>query len=217
MWGLLLLAFVTGGTSSQAADNTRSPHGNLNVACQNCHTVYGWKPIRAVPEFDHNQTKFPLRGMHEGVNCVNCHTKLVFSNVGTRCADCHADIHRGKMAAACENCHTVRGWNVSVTQINMHMNRFPLTGAHAAAACEDCHKNGPLSQFTAMSTDCISCHQSDFAATVNPWIGRYVDRTHSYHLIFVLVGVLPVIALVALLTFDWLVWGHRARSEEAAS
>ena len=167
-WGLLLLVLGVVVSLASATDNTRSPHGDLNIACQNCHTVYGWKPIRAVPEFDHNQTKFPLRGMHEGVNCVNCHTKMVFSNVGTKCAECHADIHRGKMGANCESCHTVRGWNVNVAQINMHNNRFPLTGAHAAAACEDCHKSGGLSQFTAMSTDCISCHQKDFNSTTNP-------------------------------------------------
>ena len=164
----LLLPSSAGGAPPQAAEQTRSPHGNLNIACQNCHTVYGWKPIRAVPEFDHNQTKFPLRGLHEGVNCVNCHTKMVFANVGSKCADCHADIHRGKMAAACESCHTVRGWKVSVSQINMHMNRFPLTGAHAAAACDDCHKNGALSPFNLMSTECISCHQRDFNGSTNP-------------------------------------------------
>jgi hypothetical protein len=167
LW-LLLPSSIAGAKPPQATEQTRSPHGNLNIACQNCHTVYGWKPIRAVPEFDHNQTKFPLRGLHENVNCVNCHTKMVFSNVGSKCADCHADIHRGKMSGACENCHTVRGWKVSVTQINMHMNRFPLTGAHAAAACEDCHKNGGLSNFNLMSTECISCHQKDFNSTTNP-------------------------------------------------
>ena len=170
MLGLLLfLASLVGATPPpQSADNTRSPHGNLNMPCQNCHTVYGWKPIRAVPEFDHNKTKFPLRGLHEGVNCVNCHTKMVFTNVGNKCADCHADIHRGKMSGACENCHTVRGWKVSVSQINMHTNRFPLTGAHAAAACEDCHKSGALSAFSNMSTQCISCHLPDFNGTTNP-------------------------------------------------
>ena len=85
IWWLLLPAPIPAG-QAQAAPNTRSPHGNLNLPCQNCHTVYGWKPIRAVPEFDHNQTRFLLRGMHEGVTCTGCHTKMVFSNVGSKCA-----------------------------------------------------------------------------------------------------------------------------------
>ena len=165
------------------AQNTRSPHGNLNLSCQNCHTVYGWKPIRAVPEFDHNLTKFPLRGLHEGVACAACHTKMVFSNVGSKCADCHADIHKRQMGANCESCHTVRGWKVSVTQINQHMNRFPLTGAHAAASCDVCHKNGALSQFNTMSTACVSCHQKDFQAAKNPdhVAGKFATTCESCH------------------------------------
>ena len=167
IWWLLLPASFPAAAQPQA-QNTHSPHGNLNLSCQNCHTVYGWKPIRAVPEFDHNLTKFPLRGMHEGVACTACHTKMVFSNVGNKCADCHADIHKRQMGANCESCHTVRGWKVSVTQINQHMNRFPLTGAHAAASCDACHKNGALSQFNTMSTACLSCHQKEFQAAKNP-------------------------------------------------
>src|SRR5437870_9783060 len=76
---------------------TRSPHGPLAIPCENCHTAAGWRPIRAVPEFDHNKTAYPLRGMHEKVQCTQCHAKPVFTEVGKHCQDCHADIHQRKI------------------------------------------------------------------------------------------------------------------------
>src|ERR1700756_4570589 len=152
----------------QSYGETHSPHGNLNIACQNCHTPSGWKPIRSAPEFDHNQTRYPLRGMHEGVACTQCHIKMVFTNVGSKCADCHADIHRRQFGANCEQCHNIRGWNVAVQQINQHQNRFPLIGAHAALECDSCHKGAASGQFTGLSTQCYSCHAKDFQKTNAP-------------------------------------------------
>jgi hypothetical protein len=148
--------------------STRSPHGNLAIPCQNCHTAAAWKPIRAIPEFDHNKTRYPLRGMHEKVACVQCHTKPVFTNVGSKCADCHADIHRRQMGAACENCHTVKGWDVSIQSVQNHQNRFPLMGAHAALDCQACHKGAAVGQFMGLSTQCYSCHARTFQQTTNP-------------------------------------------------
>jgi hypothetical protein len=115
-----------------------------------------------VPEFDHDQTRYPLRGMHKGVACTQCHLKPVFTNVGTKCADCHADIHRRQFGASCEQCHTVRGWQVSVQQINQHQNRFPLIGAHAALDCEACHKGAATGQFQGLATQCYACHAKDY-------------------------------------------------------
>ena len=165
-----LVALVLCGmpARAQVSEGTHSPHGNLNVPCQNCHTANTWKPIRAVPEFDHNQTKYPLHGMHQSVTCVQCHVRPVFTNVGQHCQDCHADIHRRQLGANCEQCHTVRGWQVTVQQIQQHNNRFPLTGAHAAVDCDSCHKGAASSQFQTMSTECYSCHAADFKATSNP-------------------------------------------------
>jgi hypothetical protein len=106
--------------------------------------------------------------MHENVQCVQCHVKLVFSNVGNKCADCHADIHRGRMGANCEQCHTVKGWSVSVQAIGNHQNRFPLVGAHAAVDCEACHKGAATGQFAGLSTQCYSCHAKDYQSAASP-------------------------------------------------
>ena len=73
-WGVsnffVLLVFALCGMPgrAQVSEGTHSPHGNLTVPCQNCHTASAWKPIRAVPEFDHNQTRYPLRGLHQSVD-----------------------------------------------------------------------------------------------------------------------------------------------------
>jgi hypothetical protein len=165
---LLVMLVVNTGPARAQATGTHSPHGNLNVPCQNCHTANAWRPIRAVPEFDHSQTRYPLWGMHQSVTCTQCHVKPVFTNVGQRCQDCHADIHRRQLGANCEQCHTVRGWQVSIQQVQEHNNRFPLTGAHAAVDCDSCHKGAANSKFTTMSTQCYSCHQSEFQRTTNP-------------------------------------------------
>jgi hypothetical protein len=165
---LLLFSGFSGRTAAQVSEGTHSPHGNLNIPCQNCHTANAWIPARAVPEFDHNQTRYPLRGMHQSVTCTQCHVRPAFTNVGQRCQDCHADIHRRQLGANCEQCHTVRGWQVSVQQIQQHNNRFPLTGAHAAVDCDSCHKGAGNSHFQAMPTACYSCHAADFQAAANP-------------------------------------------------
>jgi hypothetical protein len=151
--------------AQQQQQDLRNPHGPIDIPCENCHTSTSWKPIRAIPEFNHDKTRYPLRGMHEKVQCIQCHTKLVFTDVGSKCADCHADIHRRQFGANCEQCHTVNGWTVSVQAIQNHFNRFPLVGAHASLQCDDCHKQAAVGQFTGLSTACYSCHAKDFQST----------------------------------------------------
>jgi hypothetical protein len=138
------------------------------IPCENCHNAASWRPIRAVPEFDHNKTKYPLRGMHEKVQCVQCHVKPIFTSVGKNCQDCHTDIHQRKMGTDCAQCHTVQGWKIAVQQVKDHQNRFPLLGAHAAVQCEDCHKSAAVGQYQGLSTACNSCHMRDFQQAKSP-------------------------------------------------
>jgi len=49
----------------------------------------------------------------------------------------------------------------------------------------------------------MSCNV--FSAAVNPFIGRYVDRTGQYGLIFLMMGLLPLVSLTAVVVFDSLV------------
>lgn len=153
---------------SSARRSTRSPHGALAVSCENCHSYTSWKPIRQIPEFNHDKTGYPLRGMHASVTCAQCHSKLVFTDVGKKCADCHADIHKRQFGAKCESCHTVKGWQVSVQSIRQHQNRFPLLGAHAVADCASCHKGSATGQYQGLSTQCSSCHMEQYRATKSP-------------------------------------------------
>jgi hypothetical protein len=165
---LLVLALAFIRTADAQKQSTRSPHGPLAIPCENCHTNTSWVPIRAVPEFSHDSTRYPLRGMHEKVSCTQCHIKPVFTDVGKNCADCHADIHRRQMGANCAQCHTVSGWNVSNQSIKEHFNRFPLLGAHAVVQCDECHKGAAVGNYLGLSTACASCHIKDWQSTTSP-------------------------------------------------
>jgi hypothetical protein len=158
----MLLPVPGGQSQSVPRAQVRSPHGNLNTPCENCHTFTSWRPIRSIPEFNHDKTHYPLRGGHANLSCMQCHTSLVFSNVGTRCADCHADIHRRQFGATCDQCHTVKGWRVSLDAIQQHQNRFPLIGAHSAVECDACHKGLAAGQFQGLSTNCYPCHKVQY-------------------------------------------------------
>jgi hypothetical protein len=48
---------------------------------------------------------------------------------------------------------------------NHSATAFPLTGAHGAATCLQCHGSGV---YRGLSTTCVSCHQTDYTATTNP-------------------------------------------------
>jgi hypothetical protein len=176
---------ATGSADSQHP-TAHSPHGSLNIACSNCHTAQWWMPIRSRPEFDHNQTAFPIHGMHKAVPCEDCHISRIFKNASTKCQDCHFDPHRNKNSVECALCHRDTGWNVSTHMINEHTDRFPLIGAHAVADCYSCHKTGTVgkSNRQGLSTLCDSCHLTAFNQAKRPnhrARGFSTDCTECHH------------------------------------
>lgn len=152
------------------------PHrGSFGANCKRCHSTLDWKKIGA-SSFDHSVTRFPLLGLHNSVSCEKCHKPnqprrgLQFA----RCTDCHADKHDGQFAdrkdgSRCESCHDVSGFSPANFDVAEHnQTRYPLTGAHLAVPCYQCHfqefsGNGSRQKFDFSNTSCDACHDDAHA------------------------------------------------------
>jgi Cytochrome c7 and related cytochrome c len=151
--------------------------------CATCHTVDGFKPSTFTVK-DHEATKYPLEGLHVPVACDKCHLPkgeaTVFKITQTQCKDCHEDIHQGQFAALphqnrCESCHDLRGFKPARFALARHkQTKFPLTGAHVAVLCSDCHKPVPTGSPTPVKyrfndRSCTACH-------VDPHKGQFREQ-----------------------------------------
>ena len=148
--------FSDAAHSCFACHEKDQPHlDRLGNKCETCHSVVSWKELAA---FDHNATKFPLRGAHEKVACVGCHVGEIYKGVSAACNDCHAiqDVHGGKFGSACQDCHSVEKWKGARFD-HSKQTRFALSGAHAKAQCSDCHGANTKDK---VSMACIDCHKA---------------------------------------------------------
>jgi len=136
----------------ECSDCHRDPHaGALGPTCRDCHETGGFTKI-AKGAFDHDRTRYPLRGRHAAVSCEGCHDFAVAK--GKRppfatCGACHADPHAGtatraNRAADCASCHDVAGFRPATFTVAQHRStRYPLEGAHQRVACSACHPRSP--------------------------------------------------------------------------
>ena len=179
-------AFAVRGCGGCHAD----PHlMRLGDRCQDCHDERTWVPHAAVR--DHASTRFPLVGAHAATACFRCHAGAQvgnFAGASVECVDCHrADLARATdpdhaqvgFSQQCDMCHLPVGWRPARFD---HPDSFPLTRGHAGRSCAECHPTP--NTFTGLSTDCESCHDDDFAATVEPnhsaaGFGRDCEQCHS--------------------------------------
>jgi hypothetical protein len=147
------------------------PHDAFPADCSLCHAGDGWTEIRSDFTWDHAlETGVALVGAHAEAQCLRCHNDrgpvALFAARG--CAGCHEDAHRGTMGGDCQTCHDQETWRPDEV-IEIHARtRFPLIGAHAAAACWRCHPGSQVGNFSPVSAECITCHQSDLALALDP-------------------------------------------------
>lgn len=142
--------------------------------CAGCHDAHGFAPTRFTVE-QHADAAFALIGRHVAVPCNGCHQvkapRLDWSVGKSRCADCHDNPHgeqfASEMAAGgCESCHSPLAWNAP----NIDHSGWPLTGAHAQAACGRCHepseadrRAGGGASYRGVPRDCEGCHADTHA------------------------------------------------------
>jgi hypothetical protein len=167
----------------------KDPHaGRFVGACAKCHSTSDWHSISRTG-FDHDATRYPLRGKHALVACEKCHDPKVPGSQKPRfalCTDCHRDAHAGTATLAgkavdCVACHDLRGFKPSVYTVAAHAaSAYPLQGAHALAGCDGCHGHAgstpaslaaigrSLVVMRPKKAACVDCHADPHAGRFRP-------------------------------------------------
>lgn len=157
-------------------------------ACTLCHEAAhaGFLgPDADMPRELHAATGFPLAPPHDTQACDECHAQygrrqpladggdlaqgfaVIFPGRSpTECRACHGDPHAGQFdggptGGRCTGCHAAARFVPSTFDIADHARgRFPLTGAHQAVGCNDCHEmEGGHRRFVPTPSACADCHQ----------------------------------------------------------
>lgn len=160
-------------TACNACHRAQDVHGGkLGAQCEQCHDNKDW---RAEVRFDHDLTDFPLLGLHVAVPCEQCHLTRQYKDVAGDCHACHEDKdrHKGSLGKNCAQCHSPNGWNLWDFDHDKS-TPFALSGAHAKAECNDCHRL-PAAEVK-LSGECASCHVRDDVHFGQ--FGRQCQRCH---------------------------------------
>jgi hypothetical protein len=168
-------------------------------SCLDCHTQQAFQPTT----FDlerHNQS-YPLLGSHRPVACDQCHPQEEttqthrFIPTPKACKTCHGDPHGGQFAAEVEQrdciaCHQSNCASFLIRPYD-HGQRtdYILTGEHAQANCDQCHKqqitdSSTVRQYRPTSRTCATCHRDvhrgQFQHEGLAGCERCHDSTHSW-------------------------------------
>jgi len=152
--------------------------------CTACHVTTHFVP-HAFSTAMHGKTAFPLTGSHDAVACAACHRDgkhgvRAFHGTAHECSACHDDVHQGLFdrrslpatidgRAGCARCHDTKVFApVAAGFDHGRWTDYPLTGAHAPLACNECHPQGSGGASSphlgkAAGTTCAACHPDPHA------------------------------------------------------
>ena len=147
--------------------------GSLGDRCEKCHIEKSWA---STPDFNHDDTKFPLRDKHKEAKCQSCHKNGLKEKLPLLCNECHQkdDKHNGNFGTKCETCHAEKDWKDPSKFNHDRDTKYVLKDKHKATKCESCHVGKLYGQNLKM--DCFSCHQKD-----DEHKGRYGNKCESCH------------------------------------
>ncbi|MFH2029785.1 MAG: hypothetical protein ABIJ40_04045, partial [Bacteroidota bacterium] len=118
--------------------------------------------------FNHASTNFPLLGVHNTVECQDCHT---VPKPQLDCVSCHENAFANStnprhsssgISVRCEDCHEPTAWAPSL--FTHTSTGFELLGKHVDLDCSKCHQ---VSTANAQS-ECYFCHENAFTNSTNP-------------------------------------------------
>ena len=147
------------------------------------------------PDFNHDETMFPLDLKHAVVKCENCHVQAIFAGTPRRCSQCHSNSSRIKatppssqhirVTADCEACHQPISW-ITVVRVDHFAVVGTCQSCHNGIAaegknpghiqssnvCDDCHRtytwSGAAFKHDGITNNCIRCHNGVIAGGKNP-------------------------------------------------
>ena len=181
---------------AKCSDCHRDPHrSQLGSSCRDCHSEESWQTIDR-GRFDHDRTRFALRGSHRNVRCQSCHRQGLSRPIArfNQCSDCHRDRHLGQftdrdLGSGCDACHGVETFRPARFSVTDHQSSvFALEGAHLAVPCNACHEplsdretrslsiklepaatppDYPVLRYEFESTECRACHQSAHESSID--------------------------------------------------
>jgi hypothetical protein len=148
-------------TCHQKDDKHRGVEGDK---CEKCHNERDWKET---PDFDHNKTRFPLKGKHADpkVKCEDCHKTKIYTDTPLDCYSCHKKDddekgHLGRFGPKCDSCHVEKDWKTISKFDHDRDTKYPLRGKHKDTKCQDCHTGLDVYK-DKLKDACLTCHQKD--------------------------------------------------------